>query len=291
MKNRNQINLDYLFRDQNYSNQENRPYSICRIIDGRYGHLFSTFLMAGGEGLHPTVVCCHGYPGNEENMDTAHALRRVGFNVMVFHYSGSWGSGGTFSLQHCIDDAGTVIDYMLSEPDYRVDEKNLFLFGQSMGGFVVSHTLSIRKDIKAAVLAAPADFPEMWKLAQTSPKEKEAFMAGLAEGDGWLVGSDIEKVYQESRDFADGRTFSDLAPKQDVPMLIIGAKYDTIVPTQKTIVPWTQKLQKEYGDKIQYKCLETDHMFADMRCTLTELTAEYFTDQLGSVRGTVLVAE
>src|SRR5579872_2290402 len=33
-----------------------------------------------GAGPHPTLVMCHGLPGNEKNLDLAQAARRAGWN-------------------------------------------------------------------------------------------------------------------------------------------------------------------------------------------------------------------
>ena len=33
--------------------------------------------VAAGAGPHPTVVLCHGLPGNEKNLDLAQAMRRA----------------------------------------------------------------------------------------------------------------------------------------------------------------------------------------------------------------------
>lgn len=46
---------------------------------------------AAGVGNHPTVLNLHGTPGNEQNLDVAQTLRRAGYNVLSFHYRGSWG--------------------------------------------------------------------------------------------------------------------------------------------------------------------------------------------------------
>jgi len=46
-----------------------------------------------GAGPHPVVVLLHGFPGNEQNLDLAQAMRRAGWAVVTFHYRGSWGSG------------------------------------------------------------------------------------------------------------------------------------------------------------------------------------------------------
>ena len=47
-----------------------------------------------GAGPHPTLVICHGLPGNEKNLDLAQAVRRAGWNAVTFNYRGSWGSPG-----------------------------------------------------------------------------------------------------------------------------------------------------------------------------------------------------
>ena len=60
--------------------------------------LLGLVFLANGRGPHPTVILLHGFPGNEKNLDVAHMLRRGGYNVLVFHYSGSWGSRGSYSF-------------------------------------------------------------------------------------------------------------------------------------------------------------------------------------------------
>src|ERR1700733_10721612 len=42
-----------------------------------------------GAGPHPTLVICHGLPGNEKNLDLAQAVRRAGWNAVTFNYRGS----------------------------------------------------------------------------------------------------------------------------------------------------------------------------------------------------------
>lgn len=45
-----------------------------------------------GAGPHPTLVICHGLPGDEKNLDLAQAVHRAGWNAVTFSYRGSWGS-------------------------------------------------------------------------------------------------------------------------------------------------------------------------------------------------------
>ncbi len=68
--------------------------------------------VASGAGPHPTLVLCHGLPGNEKNLDLAQAVRRAGWNAVTFNYRGSWGSPGTFSFAHTLEDAASVLAYL-----------------------------------------------------------------------------------------------------------------------------------------------------------------------------------
>jgi acetyl esterase/lipase len=98
-------------------------------------------LLAAGEGTHPTMLLLHGLPGNEQNLDLAQAIRRAGWNVLTLHYRGSWGSPGTFSMAHAIEDAGAALAF-LRRPDvareYGIDTATLVIGGHSMGGLAAA---------------------------------------------------------------------------------------------------------------------------------------------------------
>ena len=91
------------------------------LLHGRRGRLLSVLYTAGGEGLHPVVLLLHGIPGCEKNIDLAQDLRRAGFHVLMFHYSGSWGSDGDYALAHNLEDAETALDFILSDEKYGFD--------------------------------------------------------------------------------------------------------------------------------------------------------------------------
>src|SRR5579862_1167515 len=63
-----------------------------------------------GAGPHPTLVICHGFPGNEKNLDLAQAVRRAGWNAVTFNYRGSWGSPGAFRLAQNLDRKSTRLN-------------------------------------------------------------------------------------------------------------------------------------------------------------------------------------
>ena len=117
------------------------------------------FNLASGAGAHPTVVLFHGFPGNEQNLDLAQAIRRAGWNVLTLHYRGSWGSPGAFSLAGVMDDARAA-DAFVRDPavaaKYGIDTRRIVLAGHSMGGFM------------AASVAATTDGPWRESTAMTA---------------------------------------------------------------------------------------------------------------------------
>jgi pimeloyl-ACP methyl ester carboxylesterase len=101
--------------------------------------LNAVFYLASGAGPHPVVLLLHGFPGNEHNRDLAYAIRRAGWNVLIPHYRGSWGSAGNFSFSNAIEDTQSAIAF-LRDPDnakkYRTDPTKIAIVGHSMGGFL-----------------------------------------------------------------------------------------------------------------------------------------------------------
>src|SRR5665213_1793694 len=87
---------------------------------------------ASGVGPHPALVLLHGFPGNEQNLDLAQAVRRAGFDVLTLHYRGSWGSPGAFSFTHAIEDSdASVLFLKASAGKYHLDPPRIFVAGHS----------------------------------------------------------------------------------------------------------------------------------------------------------------
>ncbi len=112
-------------------------------------------LLASGAQPHPAVILLHGFPGYEQNLDLAQTLRRAGFNVLAMHYRGSWGSQGTFSFTHCMEDVSTMLDYLTTPANltrFHTDPHRIVVIGHSMGGFLTIAALAQHPNIAAAVV-------------------------------------------------------------------------------------------------------------------------------------------
>src|SRR5678816_2662242 len=116
--------------------------------------------VASGRGTHPTLVICHGWPGNEKNLDLAQAVRRAGWNAVTFNYRGSWGSPGDFRFDHTVEDAAAVLAFLRDTANVRalgIDTTRLVVAGHSMGGWVAALIASRDARLRGAVLISAAD--------------------------------------------------------------------------------------------------------------------------------------
>jgi uncharacterized protein len=111
---------------------------------------------AAGPGPHPAVILLHGFPGYEQNLDLAHAMRRAGFHVLTLHYRGSWGSAGAFSFPHAIQDSDAAVQF-LKAGKYHVDPRRIFVAGHSMGGFMAASAATHNPDVAGLIMISAWD--------------------------------------------------------------------------------------------------------------------------------------
>lgn len=219
-----------------------------------------------GEGPHPTVLLLHGIPGCERNLDLAQSLRRAGFHVMTFHYSGSWGSDGDYALTNDLEDAGTVLDFILRDESGIFDKGHIYAVGHSMGGFVCGQLAAHRPEIKGAVLLMPCDIGRLPRIAQESPAACQAIREVLDDSARWLNGTSGGALLQEA-----------LARK---PVLCIAGTLDTYTPPAWHCEPLIRAVGVEGGTALRTIRYPTDHFFADYRLTVAEAVTAFLKEQL-----------
>src|ERR1035438_10135826 len=155
-----------------------------------------------GAGPHPTLIICHGLPGNEKNLDLAQALRRAGWNAVTFNYRGSWGSPGVFRFAQTLEDADAVLAYLrdpATASRLGVDTRRIAMAGHSLGGWVVAHTASHDHGLIGTVLISAADMGRPGEL----PTEKAvALMADNMESLAGVTAESIPaEVKEQSKEF------------------------------------------------------------------------------------------
>src|SRR5258707_10422422 len=115
------------------------------VTFGSQGHdLLGVMSLARGTEPRHTVLLLHGCPGLEQNLDLAAELRDRGWNALVFHYRGCWGSGGRYDLRTITTDVAAAVDYLQDGDLPTVDRERMAVGGDRLGG-------------RAAVLPAAPD--------------------------------------------------------------------------------------------------------------------------------------
>lgn len=119
-------------------------------------------LLPNQGGVMPLVILAHGYGGNRYDVsDYAAVLAEHGIAACIFDFIGggakieSDGKTTQMSVLTEAEDLNVILDRMRSDP--RFDPDQIFLFGESQGGFVATYVAENRpEDIAALILLYPA---------------------------------------------------------------------------------------------------------------------------------------
>lgn len=111
--------------------------------------------------VFPLVILSHGFGGNMDDLRNL-GIKFVKEGVAAFIYDFIGGGNSIKSDGKLTDmsvlteasDLNTVLDYL--KEDERINTDNVFLLGQSQGGFVSTYVASTRDDIKGLIDYYPA---------------------------------------------------------------------------------------------------------------------------------------
>jgi uncharacterized protein len=215
-----------------------------------------------GAGAHPTLVICHGLPGNEKNLDLAQAVRRAGWNAVTFNYRGSWGSAGAFRFAQNPQDADAVLSY-LRDPanavNLGVDPKRIAIAGHSMGGWVVAHTAARDHALVGAILISMAD------MGLLGGRPHAQVVAAMADDMETLSDVTAESMADElkahAKEFLVAGTAQGLA---QIPVLALTANDQLASHTDSLVAG----IKAKGGTKITAMHVDTDHGWSDHRIAL-----------------------
>ncbi len=246
-----------------------RPSLKGFLIPGRRGKLLAALFAAAGPGPHPTVLMFHGIPGMERNLDLAQYLRREGFHVLTFHYSGNWGSDGAYAIANDLEDAETVLDFVLNDTENGFDPSRIYAIGHSLGGFVCGRLAAKRSEIRAGVLLMPYDIGRTAQLKAADPAAYRGVAELLTDAAPWLSGTDAETLLKEAEENEAAFSLVPVAPQlAKIPLLCITGSLDTDVPDEVFCAPLRRAVAACGGTQLQYECYPTDHAFSDHRLTI-----------------------
>jgi uncharacterized protein len=233
--------------------------NIETVIDSDGSRITGMMLLASGTRPHRTAILLHGFPGYEQNMDLAQTLRRDGWTVLAMHYRGTWGSQGTFSFTHCMEDAGAMLGY-LNDPanaaKFHVDPRRIVVIGHSMGGFLAVATMAQHPQIAAGVV-----------ISEGSPIiNGSAFFGKMSDPADYapLAGTSPAALRQEAQAHAAAWSFAALASKIAPRSVLDITADDGLRASNEALVAALTRA----GARVTSLHMDTDHDFTDHRIAL-----------------------
>ncbi len=222
-----------------------------------------------GAGPHPTVIICHGLPGNEKNLDLAQAVRRAGWNAVTFNYRGSWGSPGVFRFAQNLEDADAVLAYLrdpATASRLGIDTRRIALAGHSMGGWVVAHTASRDHGLIGAILISAGDMGRAGEL----PVEKA--VAHMADDMESLAGVTAESMAAEAKEHSKEFRMENAAAGLVQMRLLAITSDDGLAPHTEALV---NEIKAKGGHQVTAMHMATDHSYSDHRIQLEAVVIQW----------------
>ena len=226
------------------------------------GHrLIGVHYLARGEEPKPTVLLLHGCPGLEKNLDLAVRLRAAGWNALLFHYRGCWGSAGRYDLRTIPRDVTAAVDYLAGCP--RVDPRRITVVGHSLGGWAAIVTAAREPRLRAVAVYGAAVRLGAGLLLGPDRVEEEftRFLAATPEEFAGQVAVVAERI----------DALAAAAAIRPRPLLVVHGTEDRWVP-----VAQARELRDRAGPACRYVEVEgANHAFSWHRAELADLIADW----------------
>jgi esterase/lipase len=245
------------------------------------------FYVAEGEGIFPTVILLHGFPGNESDvLGIGNKLAQSGFNTVTFNYSGTFQSQGEVSWDNAQMDIRAAFNFIHQSENiskYKIDTARIYLGGFCFGGGMALSYAASHPEISTVFSIAGNDHgefmreyvrnPELRKVINDMfdnlavPKGNVRFQAGTLPMEIAEAGIDkINPIY-------DLKKCAPLLAQKD--LLLIGGWNDVQVSIEQIVLPLYRALQREKAKKLQIVAFQDDHWFKNSREELAQKVIEW----------------
>ena len=231
----------------------------------------ATFYLASGAGAHGTVLLLHGLPGYEQNGDLAQSIRRAGWNVLLFHYRGTWGTAGTFSQSSAIEDTAEAVRFLRDPANaakYRSDPQRLVVVGHSLGGFLAGYEASHDPDITAVAMIAAVNLGRV----NADPKEREARLKRWETQLHPIRGASAPELFAEAERHTKDWDYVQWADALRArPVLLVEADDQNHADMEAL----AGALRQKSAVALNQVAVATDHGFSDHRIALQTIVVEW----------------
>jgi uncharacterized protein len=224
------------------------------------GHrLVGTLYLARGDEPKPTALLLHGCPGLEKNLDLAVMLRDRGWNSLLFHYRGCWGSAGRYDLRTIPRDVQAAAGFLADCP--QVDAGRIAVVGHSLGGWAAILAAAREQGLRAVAVYGAAtrlDSP----FALSAEQVESEFTRFLTTTPGEFAAQRAEAVARMD-------PLEAVAAISPRPLLVVHGTEDAWVPVQHA-----RELRERAGPTCRYVEVEgANHAFSWHRAGLRDLIA------------------
>ena len=246
-------------------------------IDSAGDAMLGVLYLAQGAGPHPAVVLLHGFPGNERNFDLAQILRRAGWNVLVFHYRGSWGSAGDFAFANVLADTGAAVDFLMkNRAEYRIDPARLVLIGHSMGGWAALMVAASDARVMAVGAIAAWNPGLVAEMVAEYAEAQAGILAFFEASLGPLRGTTAQKLLDEILAQGDSWHLSGQASAlAQRPALLVAGSRDNDLPAVMYHLPLVNAFRQANATQLSEVTLDSDHVFSDRRIALARTLLDW----------------
>jgi len=235
------------------------------------------FYKASGIDPLPTVILCHGFPGNNTDvLGLGERLAKQGFSALAFNYRGTWGSEGLFTIANSLEDVISAIRYVTSSfavREFDVDPSSITVIGYSYGGGMALLGSLNDPAVRRVVYIAGGNLSEVGRMMQQSDEFRQAILKAVDQGicDSGFRGPKAEKLFAEV--FADMDKYDLVKHAKALynkDILIIGGWRDQENTIEHHILPLFRALQRHGAKQVQIEIFDADHSFTNVRSQLAD---------------------
>jgi hypothetical protein len=254
--------------------QMKKPVPVA--FDSSGANIRAILYQASGAEPLPTVILCHGFPGDEGDvLGLGDRLMREGFNALSFNYRGSWGSEGLFRDSNSLEDVISAIHYLKSSfavKEFNVDSSRIALIGYSYGGGMALLGSLSDDSVRRVVDIAGGNLGEAGRMMKQSDDFRRAIEKSIEDGaanSGLRVNpKEIIADLLADLDKFDLVKHAEEISNKDI--LIIGGWRDQEADIEHHMLPLIRALQRHGANQMQIEIFDSDHSFTNVRSQLAE---------------------
>ena len=249
------------------------PIPVSFVSKGAKIH--GLFYNASGVEPSPTVILCHGFPGNNTDvLGLGDRLMKEGFNALAFNYRGTWGSEGLLTIANSLEDVISAIRYVKSDStvqEFDVDPSSVAVIGYSYGGGMALLGSLNDPTVRKVVYIAGGNLSEVARLMKQNDEYKRALLKDLdglrSLGFNSLPAEEMVEVFADIDKYDLVKQAEALLGKD---ILLIGGWRDQENAVEHHILPLYRALQKHGAKEVQIEIFDTDHSFTNVRSQLAD---------------------